>query len=877
MSVQVASSVPNTRGNIQGNVETAGRSHAYDGVDKLRISAPQSLIDTDFEYGVQPTKWETIQMQNNRQSMYYDAQVPIPIIAATGITSAGAATRSLITVFTTASNLAVAQPVYVQDALNVFLNGWWYIETFTPGVSFQFYASGSVPTGVNYFNPANTYAYAGQFYSNGAVRLAASAFAFSGTTITVTTVAPHGMSAGSQIYVTGLTGGTPAPNGAFVLTSATANNIFQYTAISAPTVGITNTVGNTNVFSRPAGNVIARPFDGGVSFTAGANVPNAQIIRQTRRYFRYQSGKAIQFSTGSSMAPVIQVATMTASGTTITTSTTAAHNLAVGTVIKVLNAVQVEYNGTFTVLTTPTLNTMTYRAITAPLVLTATTLTQFRLNPVNWFGSVNRIGIFDLQNGLFFEYDGRTLFCVRRSSTTQLQGTVQVTQGSGQVIGLNTAFATQLNTRDYIVIRGQSYRVLNIESDTSLFVTPEYRGATYVGSAAGGFTVSRTIDTRIPQSQWYDKCDGTGQSGYNLDITKMQMWFIDYSWYGAGVARFGFRAKEGAITYVHSFVANNIEFEAYMRSGNLPAHYEVDGLLPDTQITATFDNTQPIGSSLQVLSTEGFPPSGSIRVSQAGATGTCEVMTYSLSTPTTFVISGRAQAGASLTNQSFTFSSTAVTSVEYVSPDTAVALSHWGSSVIMDGRFDDDKSLIFNFGSFANIAIPANATVPIVALRIAPSVDSGQTGTFGNKEIVNHMQLQPVSLGLVTSGPFLIQLTLNAFTTGFSGSFIAPTIGTQVTSSLSQVALNTNTTATITGGESAAAAFTNSGGETSLDLSQVRDLGNSILGGGLVNTVPNTRANVFPDGPDILYIAATNTTGGALNLLARLSWKESQA
>jgi hypothetical protein len=167
--------------------------------------------------------------------------------------------------------------------------------------------------------------------------------------------------------------------------------------------------------------------------------------------------------------------------------------------------------------------------------------------------------------------------------------------------------------------------------------------------------------------------------------------------------------------------------------------------------------------------------------------------------------------------------------------------------------------------------------VPILALRIAPSVDSGQTGTFGNKEIVNHMQLQPVSLGLITSGPFLIQLTLNAFTTNFSGSFVSPTIGSQVSSSLAQVALNTLNTATITGGESAAAAYTNTNGETSLDLSQVRDLGNSILGGGLVNTVPNSRANVFPDGPDILYIAATNTTAGALNLLARLSWKESQA
>lgn len=877
MSVQVASNVPTTRGNIQGNVENAARSHAYDGVDKLRISAPQSLIDTDFEYGVQPTKWETLQLQNNRQSMYYDPQSPLTIVAATGITSAGAAIRSLITVNTTATNLSVGQPIYIQDALNVFINGWYYIETFSSGVSFTFYASGSVATGTNYFNPANTYAFAGQFYTGGGFQLAASAITSSGTTITVTTVNPHGISRGSLIYVTGLGGGTPAPNGAFVVTTATANNIFQYEAITAPTVAITNTVGNTNIFGRPAGNVVTRPFDGGVQFTAGSNVPNAQIIRQTRRYFRYQSGKAIQFSTGSSLQPAIQVATMVSSGTTITTTTTAAHNLAVGTVIKVANAVQTAYNGNFTILTTPSPNVMTYTAVTAPSAATATTLTQYRLNPILWYGSVNRIGIFDQQNGLFFEYDGSVLYAVRRSSTTQLQGTVQVTQGSGLVTGLNTAFATQLNTRDFIVIRGQSYRVINIASDTALYISPEYRGATYTGSATGGYTISRTIDLKVPQSQWWDPCNGTGQSGYTLDMTRMQMWFIDYSWYGAGVARFGIRTTGGAVTYVYGFQSNNIEYEAYMRSGNLPAHYEVTGLLPDTQITATFDNTQPVGSSLQVLSTADFPPSGSIRVSQAGQTGTSEVMTYSLKTDTTFVISGRAQTGASLTNQSFTFAAGTVVGVEYVSPDSAVSLSHWGSSVIMDGRFDDDKSLIFNFGTFVTISIPTGATVPILALRIAPSVDSGTTGTMGNKETINRMQLQPVELGLVTSGAFLIQMTLNAFTTGFSGGFVSPVIGTQITSSLAQVAVNTTNTATITGGESAAAAYTNTNGATTLDLSQVRDLGNSILGGGLVNTVPTSRANFYPDGPDILYIAATNTTASPQTLIARLSWKEAQA
>ena len=41
-----------------------------DPVDKLRVSTPQALIDTDFEYGIQPTKWESQTLVNNRPSSF---------------------------------------------------------------------------------------------------------------------------------------------------------------------------------------------------------------------------------------------------------------------------------------------------------------------------------------------------------------------------------------------------------------------------------------------------------------------------------------------------------------------------------------------------------------------------------------------------------------------------------------------------------------------------------------------------------------------------------------------------------------------------------------------------------------------------------------
>jgi hypothetical protein len=401
-----------------------------------------------------------------------------------------------------------------------------------------------------------------------------------------------------------------------------------------------------------------------------------------------------------------------------------------------------------------------------------------------------------------------------------------------------------------------------------MLIVPEYKGTTL----ASGVIVSKTIDYKIPQAQWEDPCDGTGPSGYNIDLTRMQMFYIDYSWYGAGTVRYGMRATNGQVTYFTQIQNNNVQTEAFMRSGNLPAHYESECLSPSTILTATLPNTAAVGVFLPAMKTSDFPPSGVIKVTQNGASGNVEFIAYSAKSAGGFLISGRAQTGGQGTAQTFTYSATAPICIELASGFSAPALSHWGSSVIMDGRFDDDKSLLFNFGTKSSVTIAAGAAVPILAIRLAPSVDNGFTSVLGGREIINRMQLKLVQLGLITTGPFLINLILNGRPTGFSGTFASPG-----GSSLAQVAANTNTSATITGGESAAAAYTNTNGETTLDLTQVRDLGNSILGGGTDNIVPATVANVYPDGPDVLYVVANNVSGGSINILSRLTWTEAQA
>lgn len=869
MSQIVVFTGPGTQNDNQVRNKISQASHGFDAVDKLRISAPQSLIDTDFEYGQQPTKWESITLQNNRPSCYYIPQQPLTI---TAITGNGTNVVTITGTFVIPANT----PIFIQNALDPNANGW-FLTTAGGTNSFVITTTAIVASG-NQLNLALSYVYRGFFYTNAALPLlVANAFVTTGTTtVKCNTNNPHGLSPGSLIYVIATTSSGTSINGAQTVTATenVAQFTFENTNGAVGAAAITNTVGSVNLFPRPAGYVEARSFDGGVAFTSGANVPSSQIIRQSRRYFRYQSGKGIQFSTGTILCPNVFLTSLTSSGLVATVNTRFPHNLTAGCTIVVSDATPAQYNGTFVVTSVPTLLSFTYSLRESPGVSPAVGL-LIKVSALNWFGSANRLGMHDQQNGIFFEYDGQELFAVWRNSVNQVGGTVAVTQGSATVVGTGTAFASQIAPGDFVVIRGQSYRVLAINSDNNLTLSQEYRGATISGAL-----LSVTIDVRTPRTQWADKLDGTGPSKYVLDLTKIQMWFIDWSWYGAGTIRWGVRTTDGNISYVYQQQNNNRRFEAYMRSGNMASHYEITGISSSTVLTATVLNTATTGDLIQVRSTNQFAPAGVIRLTQSQSqSGLCEHISYSSKTDTSFTILARGVVGGFPGAQTFTFAATSPTQVEYASPDTSASLSHWGSSVIMDGRFDDDKSLIFNFGTTSTITTTSTTPIIILAIRIAPSVDNGSTGLLGAKEIINRSQLQLQSLGLFTTGTgYLINLVLNGFASGaLSGQFQSPiqTVG-GITSSLCQVATNTNAV-NVNGGESVFATYTNPSGSTDLSLDIVRDLGNAILGGGMTNVVPTSQAGFFPDGPDILYIVATPLTATSSTILARLNWKEAQA
>lgn len=968
-----------------------------DPVNKIRMSEPQALIDTDFEYGTQASKWESIFLVNQRP-FFYSNQVNLVGFAATAGTSSGGVVISGITTLTMptgsrrvtiASTTALppnGTPLIVQDGNIPNVNGNWIIEDGGGTGIATYTARFRNDTGiVTCLSLSRTGIYSGTPFTGARIGISTplsmplggfststwAAIINPGLAVTVTTSVPHGLVVGNEIGITSIfTGqtaslaigaqggviGQASPNGSFQVATVGSSTQFTYYVNTAP-VGLATTAFNqAAVYTRPSGQVLHRAFDGGVLFGTFGQSNYEQAIRQTRRYFRYQSGKGLQMSSGTVLRPNIPVETITSSGTTVTVRTKEVHGLSrviPGTQITVAGCDQSAYNGTFTVDAVTQPNVFTYTALTTPSATTATG--NYVINVTSWTGAISRLGLFDFQNGAFFEFDGTTLYVVRRQSTFQIAGRVTVTQESNQVVQSNpnypTLFSKQLTIGGNIVIRGKTYKVMDILSDTEIRINPSYRGPSdqYV-------TVTRTDDLRIPQSSWnLDKMDGTGPSGYNLDLSKMQMFYMDYSWYGAGFIRWGFRADGGNIKYCHKLVNNNVNNEAYMRSGNLPARYETITHPPTTGLTTSLISTD---NYIGIASTAGFPvPSGTVLVRRPGDfPGTGDLYEYINYTGVgTTALTGlrRGQAGypfgLSLTMgsgatvgvgstanlqvgqrvvsgvgstsfapntfitavginsitfstpsldinpsiivppmavtagvagaQTFTRTDTRPVTVELAYPTFAPAISHWGTSVIMDGRYDDDKSLVFTYGQSNPVPIPANSERGLFSIRVSPSVDLGIPGSFGQRELVNRMQLVMRGLGMSVTGvttAILVRGYLNAvpqFPTVWTNA-VGNRFGT-VNSSLAQIAdhaAQAGYGVTMLNGEVVCGFYVGTGAGT-LDLDQVRDLGNSIVGGG--GTFANT--GIFPDGPDTFTITATNLSGVPISVAARLSWTEAQA
>jgi hypothetical protein len=186
----------------------------------------------------------------------------------------------------------------------------------------------------------------------------------------------------------------------------------------------------------------------------------------------------------------------------------------------------------------------------------------------------------------------------------------------------NTRFIDQLRVNDKVVIRGMTHTVVQIPTQGTIVVNPPYRGTSDIPSTAP-VKMCKIKEVRTPQSQFNrDTIDGNGPSGFKFDPTKMQMIGLQYTWYGAGFVDFMIRGGDGNWVYTHRYKQNNINDEAYMRTGNMPVRYE---LINET-LAASSALAQPTGTTDRTLTlTEEptyWPPSGNVLVDN-------EFMSYS--------------------------------------------------------------------------------------------------------------------------------------------------------------------------------------------------------------------------------------------------------
>jgi len=85
------------------------------------------------------------------------------------------------------------------------------------------------------------------------------------------------------------------------------------------------------------------------------------------------------------------------------------------------------------------------------------------------------------------------------------------------------------------------------------------------------------VNTEYTQALWnLDTLDGHGLSGEILDLTKAQIFVIDFEWLGTGIVRFGIDL-DGEILYFHKIHHANLITSVYMSTPNLPIRYEMSG------------------------------------------------------------------------------------------------------------------------------------------------------------------------------------------------------------------------------------------------------------------------------------------------------------
>lgn len=943
-----------------------------DAIERQRVSLGQSLIDADFEYGIQSTKWQTHQEIRKTPSFF---EIPGTDLVITDVVSDGKAVSNIY-VGTTSTLPPVGSVITVNGLQNYErtadrAEGFFLVTANAttpnfflslPANTFTYYSKGAITAG-QMVTPATTLR-RGNVFNGGGCKISVTSVTQSASSVQVYTSNVHGMIPGTPLCSNNWSGtGVVGMNGNFFVETVPQSNSFTFTSLVAAAGSTTPTGGF--IFVQPYSTVTHRPFDGGVLLTPLVCTHGAMVCRQSKKVFRYQSGKGLLWSSGTLFCPNNDVSRVRADaltpGSNIVIQTDVYHGGQIGATIQLRGIATLGFNGTYTVTNVNDSKSVNVVAQTTLGSVLPSFLNQPRFILSGWHGASARAGCFDDQNGLFWEWDGQNLWAVKRSSTFQLAGTVttqpshqvligntytdtlvstvtfgslaitfpttvnagdvstQVTVSSttGLIKGMHvisgfypgyidtayvisvdsltaftvgfapmlvqipfgnktgnitflyptTRFQEQLRVGDKFVLRGMTHTVTAILSQGVLTFNPPYRG---VNNITVPIKASRVIDVRTNQSNFNrDTLDGLGASGYRVDITKMQMIGLQYTWYGAGFVDFMMRGSDGNWVYAHRIRNNNVNDEAYMRTGNLPVRYE---LINEMNAAVSALNGQISTTTSNILlsdDTTYWPSSGTVLIDS-------ELMYYS--SKASFALNGITRAtnfNYMINDQFKTFTASSATShadkstVLLVSITVTPSLTHWGSSFLMDGSFDNDRGYYFNYSNiYSSNITTAQSPVPLFMLRLAPAVSNGIVGNIGDRDLMNRSQLLLQKLEVTGNQNLNVFGLLNPL--GFSSINWSSvnSVANQGQPSFCQVSNNFSYIGNYQGGERILSTISAAGATNVIDLTALKEITGGVISG----------PNFFPDGPDTLVIFAQNVgTSNLTNTIVNLFWSEAQA
>jgi fibronectin-binding autotransporter adhesin len=197
--------MPGFLGGSSGSSGTGGEisfpKEFIDPVTKLRVSEPTNLIDTDFEYGLQPTKWETVELINNTPSFFSKGgDTTIPNILSI-ITNEG--TREITVTTALEHGLSIGIPINVTGTKSVTADGAYIINSIPNTTTFTYLCRDNQPTTAS-IEDLYSSIITGEFFQGSQIRISdARGIETDGeatSTLTVTTPSPHGFGVNTPFY-----------------------------------------------------------------------------------------------------------------------------------------------------------------------------------------------------------------------------------------------------------------------------------------------------------------------------------------------------------------------------------------------------------------------------------------------------------------------------------------------------------------------------------------------------------------------------------------------------------------------------------------------------------------------------------------------------